>query len=280
MLSNSPKMLGVLLCYNDGDLLGDAIEHLLNNNHDLVVWDHGSDDCTPRVLDNYNGNLVERRFIPRSFDFYRLYQAMSKNLIERYIGRYDWISWPDQDELLEGPRRDRSLFDYLLEAADSPYDWVQFHNFNYWLTDQDDPSAVSPVERIRHYSLFPDCAPRIRSWRAKVTNIRAFNHNSLPGARYPSLFNLRHYPARTVDQMDKRIFVDRAKLFRNGMNYHYDNLRLNIAKTRLKADQLHYDDGVSELNSSVIYNWRTIYGYGPARPAPDSCGTVLSSTTT
>ena len=40
------KLLGVLLCYNDADILEDAILHLLEHNHDLVVWDHGSDDGT------------------------------------------------------------------------------------------------------------------------------------------------------------------------------------------------------------------------------------------
>ncbi len=39
-------MLGVLLCYNDGDLLEDALRYLLNQEHHLVVWDHGSTDQT------------------------------------------------------------------------------------------------------------------------------------------------------------------------------------------------------------------------------------------
>ena len=43
-----PKALGVLLCYNDADILPEAIESLLNNNHELLVWDHGSDDGTGR----------------------------------------------------------------------------------------------------------------------------------------------------------------------------------------------------------------------------------------
>src|SRR5271170_3372293 len=103
-----PKALGVLLCYNDADILPDAIESLLNNNHELLVWDHGSDDGTAGVLDRYASHIVGREFIPREFDFYEMYERMSKHLRKNYRRRYDWISWPDQDEILEGPARDKS----------------------------------------------------------------------------------------------------------------------------------------------------------------------------
>ena len=122
---------------------------------------------------------------------------MSRHLIEHYVDQYDWISWPDQDEFLEGPARDRSYYDYLVEAHDSGVDWIQFRNFNFWFTDDDDPASAPTTQRVRHYSLWPDCPPRIRAWRAGETNIRRFNHNSLEGTPSPRLFNLRHYPMRS-----------------------------------------------------------------------------------
>ena len=33
------KLLGIILCYNDADLLSDSIEIMLAQNHDLVIWD-------------------------------------------------------------------------------------------------------------------------------------------------------------------------------------------------------------------------------------------------
>ena len=73
------RALGVLLCYNDADFLPEAIEALLNSNHELIVWDHGSTDATPQVLDKFQSVFVKRFFLPRSFDFYNLYQEVSKN---------------------------------------------------------------------------------------------------------------------------------------------------------------------------------------------------------
>jgi len=262
---SKPAALGVLLCYNDADILPDTIESLLRNNHQLIVWDHGSDDGTERVLDRYSAHFVERKFIPREFDFYQLYGEMSRNLRRNYRQRYDWISWPDQDEILEGPSRQKSYYDYITEVVNSEFNWVRFRNFNFWFTEQDDPALPAPTQRIRHYSLFPDCSPRIRAWRASVTNIREFNHNPLKGLPDPRPFNLRHYPMRSREQMVKRLNKDRAGLERHGNNWHYNHMKSIFEKLLIPAPSLHLDDGHSELNPEPIFNWRAIYGQLPAK---------------
>ena len=251
----------MLLCYNDADILPEAIESLLQNNHDLIVWDHGSDDGTHEVLDRYADHFVERKFIPREFDFYKLYGEMSRHLRRHYRKNYDWISWPDQDEILEGPSRAKTYYDYIAEVVNSPFNWIRFRNFNFWFTEEDDPAILAATHRIRRYSLFADCSPRIRAWRASVTNIRQFNHNPLAGLPDPRPFNLRHYPMRTHAHMVKRLNKDRAGLARQGNNWHYDNMKTHLAKLLIPASSLHFDDGHSELNPEPIFNWRAIYGY-------------------
>lgn len=259
----APRALGVLLCYNDGDLLGNSIQYLLEQNHHLLVWDHGSTDGTPDVIRRFRGELLEAHFVPRSFDFYELYPAVSRHLLEHYVASYDWISWPDQDEFLEGPSRSKGYFAWLEEVAESRFDWIQFRNFNFWYTEMDDAAVTSPVQRIRHYSLFPDCSPRIRSWRSSATNIRVFNHNPPRGERWPDFFNLRHYPMRSRSQMLARLEQDRAGMLRGGSNYHYENMKLHVERLAIPAGQLHSDDGRSELNPEPVFDWRSIYGFGP-----------------
>jgi Glycosyl transferase family 2 len=145
--SERTPCLGVLLCYNDGDLLEESISYLLEQNHDVIAWDHGSTDETPDVLERFRPHLREVRRVPREFDFYELYPAMSHHLLESYVGDYDWISWPDQDEFLEGPARDRSYYEYLVEANDSGVDWIEFRNFNFWCTDEADISIPETTPR-------------------------------------------------------------------------------------------------------------------------------------
>jgi glycosyltransferase involved in cell wall biosynthesis len=253
------RLLGVLLCYNDGDFLAEAIQHLVENGHHVIAWDHGSDDETPEILDRLRDDLLEVKTIPREFDFYQIYPEMSRHLMENYVSKYDWISWPDQDEILEGPDRSRSYREWLEEVAASPYDWIQFNNFNYWWTTDDDASIAATSDRVRHYSLFADCSPRIRSWRSSATNERHFNHNEPEGVRYPQLFNLRHYPMRSREQMARRLDHDRANLERNGYNFHYDNMSRRRSRLIISAESLHFDDG-GELDHALTVNWRELYG--------------------
>jgi hypothetical protein len=262
-----PRLLGVLLCYNDGDLVAEAVRYLLDQGHDVIAWDHGSTDETPARLQSLKPELLELTTVPRSVDFYQLYQMMSEHLLSDYVARYDWLSWPDQDEFLEGPDRSRPYREWLSEAVASPYDWIQFNNYNFWWTRADDAQADRVARRVRHYSLFPDCAPRIRSWRASATNIREFNHNAPEGERYPRFFNLRHYPMRSEAQMRRRLEVDRAGLRRGGSNYHYDNMTSWPERLVISPEQLHFDDG-AELDPSPIFDWRSVYGNEATRAQP------------
>jgi glycosyltransferase involved in cell wall biosynthesis len=262
------RLLGVLLCYNDGDLVEEAVRYLREQGHAVVAWDHGSTDETPEVLRALRSELVELQTVPRSVDFYELYPSMSAHLLSDYVARYDWISWPDQDEFLEGPDRSRPYRDWVEEVAASPYDWAQFNNYNFWWTSSDDPGQERAVERVRHYSLFADCGPRIRAWRASATNVRVFNHNPPLGERYPQMFNLRHYPMRSEQQMLRRLQHDRAGLRRGGSNYHYDNMSSWPERLVIPPEKLHFDDG-GELDPSPIFDWRSIYGREVAG-APES----------
>ena len=261
-LPTHPRKLGVLLCYNDADILVDVLDHLLVNGHDLVVWDHGSTDATPDVLRAYGDALLEHRRIAREVDFYRLYQAMSQHLITSWARRYDWISWPDQDEILEGAHRRASYAEQVHEAYAQGYDWIAFNNVNYWWTAADIGAITSPTRRVRHYSVFPNCAPRIRAWRADKTNVRLFNHNPIAGRGVPVHFNLRHYPMRSQAQMQRRLAHDRAALQRGDMNYHYNNMVRHPERLIIEPGRLHEDDGVGELNLAPRFDWRTIYGHG------------------
>jgi glycosyltransferase involved in cell wall biosynthesis len=257
------RCLGVLLCYNDGDLLEESISYLLDQNHDVIAWDHGSTDETPSILERFRPHCREIRRVPRAFDFYELYPAMSRHLIENYVRGYDWISWPDQDEFLEGPARDRPYSEYVREAHDSGVDWIRFDNFNFWCTDEDDPTVRDATRRVRHYSLWPDCPPRIRSWRARVTNIRRFNHNPLDGTPSPRRFNLRHYAMRSPSQMHARLMRDRTGMRRGNLNFHYENMRRRVGSLEIPAAALHFDDGVADLDPEPIFDWRAIYGRSP-----------------
>jgi hypothetical protein len=253
-----PKCLGILMCYNDADIVQDAINSMVENNHDILVWNHSSDDETDDIIQANIDKIIEYKIVPRDFDFYKMYPALSKHIINNFADKYDWISWPDLDEILEGPTRNRSYYDYITKIYKSKYDWIEFNNFNYWFVEKDDELVKSPIERIKHYCLFPNCSPRVRSWRASKTNIRNFNHNPINGNKLPYKFNLRHYPMRSQEQMLKRLNKDRFDIQRGDQNYHYNVMKKSLKVLSIQSKNLHMDKG-EDLDYSVVFDWDKIY---------------------
>ncbi len=258
------RKLGVVLTYNDEDIAGEVIDHLLANDHDVVVWDNGSGDATWDVVRERKGNLLELRRVPQEeLGLYEIYGAMSRHLLERHVSGYDWVSWPDSDEILLADDLSLSYGEFADRLVDSPYDWVQFRNWNFWWTEEDDPAIESPVLRVRHYALFPDCAPRVRGWRAAKTNERAFNHNPVDGPQYPALANLCHYPMRGAEQAPKKL-ATRAGIQRGDANWHYNKMQRDPTVLRIPAAKLcelsvdPRTPGSWSLTESA-FPWRTVY---------------------
>ncbi len=241
------RFLGVLLCYNDADVLSPVIEHLVANRHDVVVWNHGSEDETDSIARTWLGRgVVEYQELDRAeVPFRDLYGVCSRYLVSTYGGCYDWLSWPDQDEILEGPDVARPYHEQVTELLASGHDWVEFDNFVFWFTDRDDVSIANPVERIRHYNLYV-CPPRIRAWRFACTNERRLgNSNPIEGRKAPVNWPLRHYPMRTIEQARRRAHHDRNQ---EGFqfadkNWHYERFRDDEKTLLVPAERLHLWDG-------------------------------------
>ena len=81
---------------------------------------------------------------------------------------------------------------------------------------------------MTHYSLFSNCASRIRALKTSVTNIKFFNHNPLDGEKHHTNFKLKHYPFCNKDHIYKRIYNDRANLERDSCNYRYNTTKNNL----------------------------------------------------
>src|SRR5262249_27166987 len=149
---------------------------------------------------------LDREEVP----FSTLYSVAARYLVSTYGGCYDWLSWPDQDEVLEGPDLARPYHEQVTELLAAGGDWVEFDNFVFWFTAEDDASVAPPTRRVRHYTLSPPASPRVRAWRFALTNERRLgNSNPIEGRKAPVNWPLRHYPMRSVEQARRRAFHDR-----------------------------------------------------------------------
>jgi hypothetical protein len=244
------RLLAMLLCYNDSDVLGPVIDHLVANRHDVVVWNHGSEDDTDRVArDRLGRGVIEYQDVDRrDVPFRDLYGVAARYLVDVYGGLYDWLSWPDQDEILEGPDLARPYHEQVAEFLASGGDWVEFDNFVFWFTDEDDASVADPVARVRRYCLSPAASPRVRAWRFSRTNERRLgNSNPVEGRKAAENWPLRHYPMRSREQARRRAHHDRNQDgFQFGdKNWHYQRFREDEEALVVPASRLHLFDGRS-----------------------------------
>jgi hypothetical protein len=246
--SGPTRLLAMLLSYNDADVLGPVIDHLAANRHDVVVWNHGSEDDTESVARSRLGRgVIEYQDVDRAeVPFRDLYGVAGRYLTSVYGGLYDWLSWPDQDEILEGPDLTRPYHEQVTEALAAGVDWVEFDNFVFWFTDEDDARVADPVARIRRYCLSPAASPRVRAWRFSKTNERRLgNSNPIEGAKASVNWPLRHYPMRSMEQARRRANHDRNQEgFQFGdKNWHYARFREDERALVVPAAKLHRFDG-------------------------------------
>jgi glycosyltransferase involved in cell wall biosynthesis len=255
-----PRCLGICLYYNDEDIVADSVEHLLANEHDLLVVDHGSTDGTPAILDRYRSQIRERFAVGRDVHLRDLFRGVSEHVLANHRAHYDWISFPASDEILEGPDRSRSYYEHLCEVHESASDWIKFDQFLFWFTERDDPSIASPLARVRHYGVWrTDAPPLIHAFRASAMNVRVYNHNLPEGRKHPRDFVTRHYQVRSAAHLARRN-RDREGLAHKLDNYHFDYMRRNADQLVVPAERLHYDDGKAELDRRELFDWRPVIG--------------------
>ena len=124
--------------------------------------------------------------------------------------------------------------------------WIEFENFVFWFTAEDDARVANPVERIRRYNLSPAASPRVRAWRFALTNERRLgNSNPIEGRKSPINWPLRHYPMRSLEQARRRAQHDRNQAgFQFGdKNWHYERFREDETALAVPAQMLHRFDG-------------------------------------
>lgn len=283
-----PRCLAVLLFHNDADLIADQIHYYKEvNHHDIIVFNHNSTDQSYQTI--YN-NLHKIEYVinfSKDVEFSSnevhktIYQILMNTLrpgrntkisvmkgeIPDFADLYDWISFPESDEFLEGPDRSLTYYDHLCNVdKNKKIKKIRFDNYVFWFTSKDDENIKSPVERIRYYCRKSKCAPRLYAWRSACTRIRLFGHISEDDAEYEVIrWKTRHYEMRNFAQMKSKL-LDRFKSYTKGApgtNAHYKVLfNKFIADPNfavIDPDQLHYDDGVHELQDEERFNWDAIY---------------------
>lgn len=279
------KCLTVLLFHNDEDIIEDQIKYYKDNNQSLIVFNHNSNDESSKYINMYKEDILCIYNLSSNIEFKtnKVHETIYKILLGKidenkseiklsdnkyycynYSEIYDWISFPESDEFLEGPDRTKSFYGHLCNIHNNnKINKIEFNNIIYWFTEKDDLNIKSPCKRIKHYCYKQNCGPRLYTWRGNKTIIRTFGHRDHNDTEDETLkWKTRHYEIRSKVHFKKKI-MDRVHITDGNMNHHYKILwnRYHSDKNYgiIKSEELHYDNGIDEIKMDEIYDWKKIY---------------------
>jgi len=207
----------MLPVYNEQEIVGEVIEHLLSEGLDLVVLDNGSKDGSYEVCKKFaeKGLIVLEQYSSPSFDWPLLLRMLYHMALRK---NPDWFLLSGQDEFLESGISNVSLKEAIIKEDENGYNLIQFDVFEFFMTDADNLQAKSTRERFPYYS-----------WQNE-NHYRAWKYN--PGIRVEDAGgHFPIFPRHIKYKIANRKLVNRHYRFRNKQQAIKNNLdRLNRLK--------------------------------------------------
>jgi glycosyltransferase involved in cell wall biosynthesis len=238
MRSSSFDVLVVVTTYNEADIVEQLLERLTTSGIRVHVIDNWSTDATPELIDNFvvDGAVTWERFpadgASGQFELERLLQRVE--VVAADSGA-DWVIHHDADEIRESPWPGVSLIDALWAIEQWGYNCIDHTVFNFRPIDNS-WSPGGDLARSFEWCEFGDTPAdflQIKGWKPQSQRL-AMAHKGghevkFPGRRvFPYKFLLRHYPIRSQEHGERKIFRERrprwsAEERAKGWHVHYDH---------------------------------------------------------
>ncbi len=190
--------------FNEAEIISEVLDHLLDQDIELVVLDNGSTDGSYEICKKYaDKGLIElEQVITSKFDWSLILRTLYDMAIKKDP---DWVLRCEQDELLESGIKNLNLRDAITKEDENGYNLMQFDVFEFFMTDKDNNSSKSVREKYQYYSWQHDDAYRAWKYFPGIGVEDAYGHypifpQNLNYRISPKKFVLRHYRFRNVIQ--------------------------------------------------------------------------------
>lgn len=233
------RVVALLSAFNEQDIIGPVVGHLIAQGVDVYLIDDGSTDDTvaeaSRFLDS--GLIGVESRSPASADGAFDWEGVLKRKEELASTiPADWFIHHDADEFRESPWSDLSLREAIQRVDGLSFNAIDFHLLNFVCTGKplrqgDDPRlAFSFYQRPESWNRV-----QIKAWKQQVDRVdlasRGGHDVTFPGRKvFPVRFLLRHYPIRSEEHGQRKVFRERVNRFRaeeraRGWHVQYDAYR-------------------------------------------------------
>lgn len=235
-ISDNFKVMAIVHFYNEIDIIERTIQYLLKQEIDLYLVDNWSYDGSFEIAERYQKKFPERIYLERfpaqgrSHD-YEWYDQLKRTEVISKMMNYNWFIHYDMDEIRVSPWENTTLRKAIGWIDHQGYNCIEntVIDFRFTKRDAENIFGQDTFFDFRHDELWHD---QLKTWKkseqidlkssgghfARVENPRI----------YPLKFLNRHYPLRSIQQAEKKVFQDRKPRFQKeqaerGWHGHYEN---------------------------------------------------------
>ncbi len=228
------KILAVLTAYNEADVIGAALEHLLTQGIEVHLLDNWSTDGTPDLAREYPEVRYER-WPANKLDQTSLQAILNRETEIILRSGAAWCIHQDADEIRRSPVPGETLAAGIARVAAQGFNAINHQVFTFHPTDNGFEPDTDPESYFRHYDTMAVVADRIQVKACMVTpRLRFISGGHM--ADFPSIriseemFVLKHYPIRSQAHGERKVFQERNPRWspierRMGWHVHYNSFQ-------------------------------------------------------
>ena len=219
------RIAAIVAAYNEEDIIGPAVAHLVAQGVSVYLLDDGSTDRTvANAQQAAGGGLIGVESLPRveradGTAVYSWSRILERKAQLAATLDAEWFIHQDADEFRESPWPHLSLAESVDLVDRLGWNAIDFEVFNFAPDGDDVAPGQDPVGTFRRYhpaEAFDRL--QIRCWKktaAPVDLVATGGHEArFPGRRvFPIRFPMRHYPIRSAGQGERKVFRDRKPRF-------------------------------------------------------------------
>jgi hypothetical protein len=212
-----PRVIALVAAFNEEDVIGQAVGDLIAQGVQVYFIDHASTDGTMAEVARFAGRglVGSERFEGDRYQWEALLRR--KEELQRELDA-DWFLHTDADELRESPWEDRDLTKAIETVDRHGYNAIDFQVFNFRPTRD----GFKKGEDLRAFFQYWEPGDefdrvQIKCWKKHhaLDLTSSGGHDArFPGRRvFPVRFILRHYPVRSQEHGERKVFRERKPRF-------------------------------------------------------------------
>ena len=263
-MSSTLRVVALIAAFNEEDIIGSCLEHLSTNGIDAYLIDDGSTDGTLERAKAFLGRgLIGFESLgvtnPKLFTLDRILSRKEVLVAELDAG---WFINHDADEFRDSLWSELNLRAAIEHVDRMGWNAIDFTVFTIRPVGDVATARVSPDDRESWYSRSADCDRlQVRAWKrtgARVDLRSSAGHDVQFEGRqvFPLRFPMRHYPIRSQEHGQRKLFRDRIPRFdpserARGWHVQYGNVQSGAVLVARPDDVNRYDSTAARIEAAL-----------------------------